>query len=135
MFLLDTREAKRGFEDARERVTAILTKNAATPRVVRKWDERKLAYDVGRQKRATYVIAYFDGGPDVVAKVQRDAELSETILRCLVVRATEIPEKVLKEPFDVAIAPQTEEAPAPPPEVEPAVAVPDIAGAAAEDVR
>jgi small subunit ribosomal protein S6 len=109
MFLVDNREVKKGFEPARERVTVLLTKNGAAPRVVRKWDERKLAYDVARQKRATYVLAYFDAGPESVVRIRRDAELNEAILRCLVLRTDEVPAKALTEPFDVSIAPQAEE--------------------------
>ena len=34
--------------------------------VIKKWDERKLAYEINGQKRGTYIIAYFtapgDGG-------------------------------------------------------------------------
>src|SRR5436309_2970157 len=28
---------------------------------IKKWDERKLAYEVKRQKRGTYVIAFYEG--------------------------------------------------------------------------
>src|SRR4030095_13176676 len=56
MFLLDNREVKKGFDAARERVTTLLTKHGAKPRVVRKWDERKLAYEIARQKRGTDLI-------------------------------------------------------------------------------
>jgi len=123
MFLLDNREVKKGFDAARERVSTLLTKHGAKPRVVRKWDERKLAYEIARQKRATYMLAYFDAPSDAVAKIRHDSELTEFILRVLVVRAEAVPEKAMTEPFDAAIAPQAEEAP---PVAEP-VAAPEAA--------
>jgi small subunit ribosomal protein S6 len=108
MFLLDNREAKKGFEFCRDYVQKLLTKYGAESRVVRKWDERKLAYDVKHQKRATYILAYFDGPADAIEKIERDCQLSETVLRVLVVRAESVPEKVMEEPFDASIAPQVE---------------------------
>ena len=108
MFLLDNREAKKGFDFCRDFITKLLTKYGAEPRVVRKWDERKLAYDVKHQKRATYILAYFDGPADAIAKIERESQLSEVILRALLVRAESVPAKVMEGPLDVAIAPQVE---------------------------
>ncbi|MBI3819147.1 MAG: 30S ribosomal protein S6 [Planctomycetes bacterium] len=108
MFLLDNREAKKGFEASRDRVAGIITKNGGTPRVVRKWDERKLTYEIKKQKRATYMLAYFDAPQDAVTKIEREAQLTEVFLRCLIMRAESVPEKVMQEPLSESIAPQVE---------------------------
>ncbi|MFN0207544.1 MAG: 30S ribosomal protein S6 [Planctomycetota bacterium] len=108
MFLLDNREAKKGFEACRDRVAGLITKHGGTPRVVRKWDERKIAFEIKKQKRATYMLSYFDAPHDSISKMERDAQLSEVIIRCLIVTATAVPEKVMEEPLDASIAPQVE---------------------------
>ncbi len=108
MVLLEARETKQAFEEARERVTALLSKHGAKPRVVRKWDERKLAYDIKGKQRGLYMITYFDAEAGAIRSIERDAQLSEDFLRCLVLRADAVPEKAMEEPFDTAIAPQVE---------------------------
>jgi small subunit ribosomal protein S6 len=53
-------------------------------KVLKKWDERKLAYEVNGQKRGTYVIAYFTAPGTAVGPLERDVKLSEDVLRVLV---------------------------------------------------
>ncbi|MBL8696539.1 MAG: 30S ribosomal protein S6 [Planctomycetes bacterium] len=109
MFLLDNREVKKGLEQARDRITTLLTKHGAAPRIVRKWDERKLTYDIKKQKRATYMLAYFDAPSTAPAKIEHEAQLTEAILRCMILRTDSVPAKVMEEPWDATIAPQIEE--------------------------
>jgi small subunit ribosomal protein S6 len=51
-----------------------------------KFDERKLAYEISGRKRGTYVLTYFDAPPERIGELERDARLSEAILRTLVLR-------------------------------------------------
>lgn len=111
MFLLDNREAKKGFEASRDRVAGLITKHGGAPRLVRKWDERKLAYEIKKQKRATYMLAYFDAPFDAVTKIEREAQLTEAFLRVLILRAESVPAKVMEEPHDASIAPAVETLP------------------------
>ena len=55
--------------------------------VLKKWDERKLAYEVQGQKRGTYIIAFFTAPHASVALIERDVRLSDEILRVLVLKA------------------------------------------------
>lgn len=52
-----------------------------------KWDERRLAYEVQGQKRGLYILAYFKAASKDLAHIERDCNLSEKILRALIVRA------------------------------------------------
>ena len=61
--------------------------------VIKKWDERKLAYEIGGQKRGTYIIAFFRAPGSAVAGIERDVKLSEEILRVLVLRADHLNEQ------------------------------------------
>ena len=60
--------------------------------VLKKWDERKLAYEVEGQKRGTYIISFFRGPGGAVVGIERDVKLSEDILRVLVMRADHVNE-------------------------------------------
>ena len=50
---------------------------------MKKWDERRLAYEIDNQKRAVYILAYYTAPTSAVAKIERSCNLSENILRQL----------------------------------------------------
>ncbi len=60
--------------------------------VIKKWDERKLSYEISGQKRGTYVIAFFKAEGAAVGAIERDVKLSEEILRVMILRADHINE-------------------------------------------
>ena len=55
--------------------------------VLRKWDERKLAYPIRGQKRGVYVLAIFKARGTQIANIERDCNLSEQVTRCLIIQA------------------------------------------------
>lgn len=61
--------------------------------VIKKWDERRLAYEIDGNKRGLYVLAFFRAPGDAVASIERDVQLSEEVLRCLVVKADHLSEE------------------------------------------
>lgn len=70
-----------------QHINEILTRGHAELIAMRKWDERRLAYEIRGQKRGLYILVYFKAnGPDV-AHIERDCNLSEKILRTLILRA------------------------------------------------
>ncbi len=54
---------------------------------LRKWDERKLAYTIAGQKRGTYFDSLFRASPQKIAGIERDCNLSEDVLRMMVLSA------------------------------------------------
>lgn len=54
---------------------------------MKKWDERRLAYEIDKQKRGYYILAYFSCDPVNIPHMERDCNLSERILRTLILRA------------------------------------------------
>ena len=86
MFLLGasaTAEPEKGVDLCR----GIIERHGGQIMVIKKWDERKLAYEVGGQKRGTYVISFFTAPGPAVAAIERDVKLSEEVLRVLVLKA------------------------------------------------
>ena len=55
--------------------------------VLKKWDERKLAYEVKGNKRGTYFLSLFKAPTAAVAQIERDVKLSEEVLRALILKA------------------------------------------------
>jgi small subunit ribosomal protein S6 len=55
--------------------------------VIKKWDERKLSYEIKGNKRGTYVVAFFTAPGGAIAQIERDVNLSEEVLRVIVTRA------------------------------------------------
>jgi small subunit ribosomal protein S6 len=87
MFLVDSGDAAQ-WDDLSKHVAGILTRNGAELVGVTRWDERKLAYTVEKRKRGTYVLAFFAmGATGSVTDIERDCQLSEKILRTLVLKA------------------------------------------------
>jgi small subunit ribosomal protein S6 len=68
-------------------IRGMIEKHGGQVLVLKRWDERKLAYEVEGQKRGTYFIAYFKAPGSAVAHIERDVKLSEQVLRVLVTKA------------------------------------------------
>jgi small subunit ribosomal protein S6 len=86
MFLLNNGRISAEGGGATGVVDALLKKHGASVVRVDVWDERKLAYPVEDQKRATYVLAHFEAPPASIAGLNHDVNISEDVLRWLPVR-------------------------------------------------
>ena len=64
-----------------------LTKNGASIVALKKWSDRPLAYPVKKQKRGMYILCYFAAPTDKLAAIERAFNLSETVLRHMVIKA------------------------------------------------
>ena len=53
------------------------------------WGRRKLAYEIGRHKEATYVLEVIVGGGDLMKEIDRRLKVSDLVIRHLVVRVDE----------------------------------------------
>lgn len=79
--------------------------------VIKKWDERRLAYEIGKQKRGLYVICYFRAEGGAVATIERDVKLSEEVLRVMITSADHLNEEEMAAVEPQPIAPPREERP------------------------
>lgn len=68
-------------------VRGVIERHGGEILVIKKWDERKLAYELNGQKRGLYIIAYFRAPGTAVTAIERDVNLSENMLRVLVTHA------------------------------------------------
>ena len=63
---------------------------------MKKWDERRLAYEIKKQKRGLYILAYFKCPNDQLAHIERDCNLSEKVLRAMILRADHLTEDEMR---------------------------------------
>ncbi len=75
---------------ALDHVSEILSRASAEVISMSKWDERKLAYDIEGNKRGVFFLTYFKCDTKNLVSIERDARLSERLLRALVTRAEHI---------------------------------------------
>ncbi len=95
MFLVDPKTLKKGASEAPEIVQSVLEKVKAKIRLVGKWDERRLAYNINNQNRGIYVLAYFECGGAELDHLNREVALMESILRILVLEYEgEVPSEI-----------------------------------------
>jgi small subunit ribosomal protein S6 len=53
------------------------------------WGRRKLAYPVGKQRKGVYVYVKFVGGGGLVAEVERNLKLQETVMKYMTVQTND----------------------------------------------
>lgn len=101
MFLLDPALAS-DWTAAEAEVKRILDRAEAKMLGIKRWDERKLAYSIGPNKRGLYVLCFFESAPEKIAPLERDCHLSEKVVRVIVLRhdrlTPEMIEKALNAP-------------------------------------
>ncbi len=77
----------------------------------KKWDERRLVYEIEGQKRGTYIIVFFTGPGGAIAAIERDVNLSEQVLRVLITRADHLNKEEMQAVEPQAIQPREERSP------------------------
>jgi small subunit ribosomal protein S6 len=86
MFLISQSSAA-DLAGAVEHIRGIIARADAPLIAMRKWDERRMAYEINKQKRGTYILAYFEADPQKMPHIERDCNLSEIVMRVLMIRA------------------------------------------------
>ncbi|MGE3107825.1 MAG: 30S ribosomal protein S6 [Phycisphaerales bacterium] len=74
-------------QGAVDHIKEILTKAGASLIAMKKWDERRFTFEIKKQKRGVYILAYFSAPASGLAAIERSCNLSEKILRVLFTRA------------------------------------------------
>lgn len=90
MFLVD---AGSDFNAASAPVRTVLERSDAELLAIKPWEERRLAYSIGGRRRGLYVLVYFKADPLKVVEIERDTQLSEDILRALILHNENVSEE------------------------------------------
>jgi len=125
MFLVDSAQAAADWEGTLSVINNILQRADAEVVSMRKWQERKLAYDIDRKTRGTYILCYFKVDGRRIRGIEKDVHLSEKVMRVLVLTTEKRPADMLErditgQPEEKPGEPSSETGEAPTPKAEPA---------------
>jgi small subunit ribosomal protein S6 len=85
MFLLSQSQAA-DFGAAIAHIKDGLERSGAQIIAMKKWDERRLAYEINKNKRGVYILCYFSCNARKMVEIERFFNLSEKVMRHLMVR-------------------------------------------------
>lgn len=86
MFLLPS-AASADLDGALQLARSLVERHGGEVLVLKKWDERRLAYEIAKQKRGLYVLCYYRGPGASVNAIERDVNLRTDVLRVLITKA------------------------------------------------
>ncbi len=97
MFLVDSSKAGADWDGIIAAIRTILEKAGAEIDSIRKWDDRRLAYDIKGKSRGTYILSYFrvDGGR--IKDIEKAVRLSEKIMRVLILSAERLSQEDIEK--------------------------------------
>jgi small subunit ribosomal protein S6 len=110
MFLLGAAAAAE-VEKSIALVKGMIERHGGKILVLKKWDERKLTYEIKGQKRGLYIISYFTAPSTAIAPMERDVLLSEEVLRVLVTDAEHLNQAEMEAVEPQPIQPREERQP------------------------
>ena len=88
-----------------DKMKGVLEKTGASMLKFENWGKKKLAYEVKRERKGTFVYFHFSAKGDVVSELERSYRLEDSVLKFMTVRL----EHPLPEPAAVAAAPAPQE--------------------------
>jgi small subunit ribosomal protein S6 len=84
MFVVDSAKAKEDYAKVEAECLGCLARHGAEIVKTVKWEDRRLAYEIKKVKRAAFILVHFHAQPDAIARIERQCALNENILRVLV---------------------------------------------------
>ncbi len=87
MFLVDSAESSQNWDTVIGTIKTILERAKAEIVSIKKWDVRKLAYKINGKIRGTYILCYFKAAGERLQDIEKDVQLSEQIMRVLILSA------------------------------------------------
>ena len=83
MFLVDSGQAS-DWDATIGTLEKVLERADAEDVSMRKWDERRLAYEINGKGRGTYILCYFRADGEKIQEIEKAVQLSERIMRVLI---------------------------------------------------
>ncbi|MGE0609176.1 MAG: 30S ribosomal protein S6 [Pirellulales bacterium] len=86
MFILDSNRYAREGAVLAGQINEMVRKHGGEMLASRLWEERRLAYPIEGHRKGTYWLTYFRIDSAAIAKINRECQLSDAILRSLVLK-------------------------------------------------
>jgi len=84
MFLVDSADAGSDWDGIIAAIKKILKRAKVEVVSMKKWDDRRLAYDIRGKSRGTYLLCYFRSDGQKNQEIETAVQLSEKIIRVLI---------------------------------------------------
>ncbi len=91
MLLIDNEAVRSGWRGLKESIANLFTKHKGKTLTARRWDERRLAYPIRQRRRGTYLLSYVELDPAAIADLRRELDITETVLRYLILSSEGVP--------------------------------------------
>ena len=88
--------ATANLQAAVDHIHDILSRSGAKVLSLRKWDERRLAYEIRGNKRGVYFLVYFQCEGAKITDIERRCNLSDDLLRAMILRASHLPQEQIE---------------------------------------
>ncbi|MGH7273889.1 MAG: 30S ribosomal protein S6 [Nitrospiria bacterium] len=69
-----------------EKIKSIIEQGGGTVLITENWGKKKLAYEVEKEKKGTYIFLYFQSEGKVVSDVERVYRLEDAVMKYLTVK-------------------------------------------------
>jgi small subunit ribosomal protein S6 len=104
MFLVDSARAASDWDGVNAAIKKILEKAKAEIVSMRKWDDRKLAYNIRGVERGTYILCYFKVDGQKIQGIEKAVQLSEKIIRALILSTEQMTKEDIEKDTPAAKA-------------------------------
>jgi len=89
MYIIDMQLEEAPRKELVDRISALITDNGGTIDKVDEWGKRRLAYAINYKTEGYYVLINFSAGGALPREIERVLQISESVLRYLIVRLEE----------------------------------------------
>ena len=89
MFIVDPTVSDEGLAQVQQRFSELAQNRGAEVKKIAPWERRRLAYEIKGKRDGIYILTELRADPAVVAELENQLKVSETVLRHLVVRLGE----------------------------------------------
>lgn len=86
MLILDSNKYVRDQAAVSGQIARFVEKHGGQMLASRLWEERRLAYPIAGHRKGTYWLSYFKSESAQIAPIERECQLSESILRTLIIK-------------------------------------------------
>lgn len=89
IYIIDARVEDEPRKELIDRFNGLITQNGGTVDKIEEWGKRRLAYAIDFQTEGYYVLLHMTANPEFPREMERNLQISEQVIRYLVVRMDE----------------------------------------------
>lgn len=101
MYIIDTSLEEASRKELVERISNLIVENGGTVEKVDEWGKRRLAYPINYKNEGYYVLVNFEAGSDLPKEIERVLQISDDVLRTLIVKIEQKRTSVKPRPVPV----------------------------------